>query len=110
MYLLERIALGERLIPCRRGLLFVGDASSCWHAVVYGTESDLLAGFRRNEVVSMAAVTPDGMWLEGLTRPQADDTGTGVHYLSGVGPLFVSFGGGELTPGQERAATKGRLA
>jgi len=51
----------------------------------------------------MGALTPDGIWLEGLARLAAGDGGVGVRYLGGVGPLVV---GGEV---EERlAATHGR--
>jgi hypothetical protein len=112
VYLLERIALGERRLPCRRGVLFVGDPHSCWHAVIYDSEPGALEGFVPGQVLPMGAITPDEVWLEGLARLASGDGGVGVHYLEGVGPLMV---GGDVegrlaATGRRPLARMGRIA
>lgn len=91
LYLIDRVVLGERRLPCRRGLVFVTDEDGgSWHAVIYDPAFEVLATFERNEAVPFGATTPEGLWLEGIAKPGCADHETRSHYLHGLGRLKVS--------------------
>jgi hypothetical protein len=88
LYLVDRVALQDRWLICRRGFVFVGrDDGSEWHAVIYDVvpeEADELVG---SGPLPFLATTPYGHALGGVAQIGKGDVQTRMLYLAGVGRL-----------------------
>jgi hypothetical protein len=94
LYIVDRVALGERRLPCRRGMIFVTDIGGrTWHAIIYDPKPGALDDFESGKAVLFGAVAENGVWLEGLGRLQKGDRGR-ARYFQGLGVLQAS---GEAT-------------
>ena len=82
------MTLGDHLLPCRRGLVFVGRRDhSAWHAVIYDLPPDALKGIEGEGPLAFAAMGPDGLLLEGMAQLGSGDAQTRMLYVAGVGRL-----------------------
>ena len=91
LYLVDRVVLSERLLACRRGLVFVtGSDGQPWYAVIYDPQPSTLEAFDRDVPIPFGATTPEGLWLEGMIELGSADAETRVQYLRGLGRLAVS--------------------
>jgi hypothetical protein len=91
IYRVDRVALGDRWLTCRRGLIFVGMRDhSAWHAVIYDLAPVALEGLEGEGPLTFAAVTPDGFRLWGMAQLGRSDAQTRMLYIAGVGPLHKS--------------------
>jgi len=89
-YLAERVALGDRWLSCRRGLIFVGSPDgSAWHAIIYDPAPGALDGYGNDAPLPFTATTPEGFWLEGIVQLGVGDDETRMHFLRGLGMLCV---------------------
>lgn len=93
LYLIDRVALRDRWLICRRGLVFVGAPDgSAWHGVIYDSTPGALEGRECDAPLPFTATTPDGVWLEGVVQVGIGDEQTRMLYLTGVGMLRESEG------------------
>jgi hypothetical protein len=91
LYLVDRVALGERRLPCRKGLVFVGGTNGQpWHAVICCADAPAFTACSRERALPFGACTTDGLWLEGIVALGREDNHAHAHYLEGVGPLQVT--------------------
>jgi len=91
LYLVDRVVLRDRRLPCRKGLIFVaGEDGSPWHAVIYDPAAEVLEVFQCEVAIPFGATTPEGLWLEGTVKLGHGDHEMRVHYLRGLGKLAVS--------------------
>jgi hypothetical protein len=88
LYLVDRVALLDRWLSCRRGFVFVGaEDGSEWHAVIYDVvreEADELVGAGP---LPFTATTPYGHALGGVVQVGRGDAQIRMLYLAGVGRL-----------------------
>ena len=91
IYRVDRVALEDRWLTCRRGLVFVGTRDrSAWHAVIYDLATLPFAQSEGEGPMTFSAVTSDGLWLQGMAQPGCSDAQTRMLYIAGVGPLRKS--------------------
>ena len=91
LYLVDRVALRDRRLICRRGLVFVGSPDgSAWHAVIYDPEPHALEAYERGAPIPFGATTQEGLSLDGIVELGRGDAETHVHYLRGLGQLEVA--------------------
>ena len=90
LYIVDRVALGERRLPCRRGMVFITESGGrSWHAVIYDPKQGALDDYESGQAVPFGAVGANGVWLEGLARLEKGDLGR-ARYFQGLGVLHVS--------------------
>jgi hypothetical protein len=91
VYVAERMALGDRWLSCRRGLIFVGSSDgTVWHAIIYDPTPGAFDGYQNDAPLPFTAATPEGLWLEGIVQLGIGDDETRMHALRGLGGLKVS--------------------
>jgi hypothetical protein len=91
VYMADRVALRDRWLSCRRGLIFVGNPDgSVWHAIIYDPAPGALDGYENDAPLPFTATTPEGLWLEGIVQLGVGDDETRMHVLRGLGRLEVS--------------------
>jgi hypothetical protein len=88
VYLVDRVALQDSWLICRRGFVFVGrDDGSEWHAVLYDVAPKAADDVVGEGPLPFMATTPYGHALGGVVQVGRGDAQIRMLYLAGVGRL-----------------------